>query len=197
MAQPGSQELLQARKLSKNGQFKRAIGIYAELFRKGSLAPENHTSYGWDLFKATRLVFEQAAEEQFSPPLVAEAKQHLNAYMKLADYDAEPIVGDSVVLKLATFRSRKGPGIRVISAAPTNSEPGTHICKPFSATVRVSNGMGFTCDNIFIPPDLVSAHSINDEDATTGVAVLNYNKKRQVWGWKAITISGTVTERKI
>ena len=122
------------------------------------------------------------------------ASRDAHGVVSLADYDGEAAVGDSIALKLAAFRSRKGPGIRAISAAPTNSAPGTHICKPFSATVRVSNGMGFTDDDIFIPPDLVTAHAIDDEDATTGVAVLNYNKKRQVWGWKAITISGTVPD---
>jgi len=119
------------------------------------------------------------------------ASRDAHGVVSLADYDGEATVGDSIALKLATFRSRKGPGIHAISAAPTNSEPGTHIRKTFSAKTRVSNGMGFTDDNIFIPPDLVSANAIDDEDTTTGVAVLNYNKKRQAWGWKAITISGT------
>ena len=36
--------------------------------------------------------------------------------------------------------------------------------------VRVKNGLGFTDDSIFIPPDLVAANQLNDEDVATGVA---------------------------
>ena len=39
---------------------------------------------------------------------------------------------------------------------------------------------------IFIPPDIVSAASIENESKVEGVAVLNFDKKRSTWGWKAI-----------
>jgi hypothetical protein len=60
--------------------------------------------------------------------------------------------------------------------------------KPFSDDIREENGMGFTDDGIFIPPPLIREHSISDGDFVSGHAVLNYNKKRSEWGWKAISI---------
>ena len=65
------------------------------------------------------------------------------------------------------------------------------------ATVRVDNGMGFTNDGIFIPPDLVAAHAINDDDVVSGIAALNYKKKREVWGWKAIIIDEEIPKDSI
>jgi len=45
--------------------------------------------------------------------------------------------------------------------------------------------MGFTPDDVFIPPPLMQAQGIADGDQVTGVALLNLNKKRNTWGWKA------------
>ena len=52
--------------------------------------------------------------------------------------------------------------------------------------------MGFTDNDIFIDPSLMSKHRIEDDARVSGMAVLNYNKKRSSWGWKALKIN-TVT----
>ena len=117
------------------------------------------------------------------------ASRDAHAIISLAEYPGDAAVGDSVALRLATFQSRKGSGIRVLSVTPTKSAPSMQVCKSFKAAVRVNNGMGFTSDDIFIPPDLVATHAIDDDDDVSGIAVLNYNKKREVWGWKAIILN--------
>ncbi len=61
--------------------------------------------------------------------------------------------------------------------------------KQFSEEVRVSNGMGFTASEIFIPPPMLSLHRIEDGQPVTGTAVKSFNKKRGNWGWKAISIA--------
>lgn len=60
--------------------------------------------------------------------------------------------------------------------------------KQFSEEVRVSNGMGFTASEIFIPPPMLSLHQIEDGQNVTGTAVKSFNKKRGNWGWKALSI---------
>jgi len=49
--------------------------------------------------------------------------------------------------------------------------------------------MGFTDGDIFIAPPLVEEHHITDDCMISGTAILNYNKKRFEWGWKAIKIA--------
>ncbi|GHY87965.1 hypothetical protein VCSRO169_3514 [Vibrio cholerae] len=54
--------------------------------------------------------------------------------------------------------------------------------------------MGFTDDDIFISPLLMEQHGVNDGMLVKGTAVLNYNKKKMSWGWKALKINNVATE---
>lgn len=62
------------------------------------------------------------------------------------------------------------------------------IVKKFKAEVRVSNGLGFTSDDIFIDRPIIEKFGIEDGSIVEGIAVQNFNKKKSVWGWKAIRI---------
>lgn len=97
---------------------------------------------------------------------------------------AEP--GMAVAVRMAHYHSRKGLRPRVVSILPTTRTPESDICKAFSDTVEVRNGLGFTSAKIFIPPDLVADASIAQGDLVEGMAVINFDKKRNAWGWKAI-----------
>lgn len=120
------------------------------------------------------------------------ASRDAHGTFPIADYGPNVKVGDSVDLKSAAFYSKHGKGVRIISATPSISEPSASIRKQFSEEVRVDKGMGFTDASIFIPTDLVAAHHVGNGDHVSGTAALNFNKKRNEWGWKAIIIS-TVT----
>jgi tetratricopeptide (TPR) repeat protein len=97
--------------------------------------------------------------------------------------------GDAISLRLAKYTSRQGTRYRVLTSSRTTNPIPSSILKPFSDDIREENGMGFTDDGIFIPPPLIRENSISDGDFVSGHAVLNYNKKRSEWGWKAISIS--------
>jgi hypothetical protein len=106
----------------------------------------------------------------------------------LADFGRDALPGNGIAVKLATFHSRTGPCVRVLSAVATDQVPGPEVRQEFRDRVRVGNGMGFTDGSIFIPPDLVTAHQIEDGDFVSGVAGLTYNRKRSQWGWKALLV---------
>jgi hypothetical protein len=107
---------------------------------------------------------------------------------RLADYASDVALGDSVSLKLAVYYSKQGKGVRIVSAEPASSVAAPSVRRQFSEPVRVSNGMGFTQGGIFVPPDLVAKHGLEESQAVSGLAVLNFNKKRNEWGWKAILV---------
>ena len=52
----------------------------------------------------------------------------------------------------------------------------------------MSDGLGITGSDIFIRPSLVAEYLIEDGQSVSGTAVLNFNKKREQWGWKAISL---------
>lgn len=76
----------------------------------------------------------------------------------------------------------------MLHAEATDEMPSAQVWKQFSDAVRVSNGMGFTSGDIFISPPLIEEHGIHDGQTVSGTAVLSFNKKRQNWGWKAISL---------
>ncbi|KQY95034.1 MULTISPECIES: hypothetical protein [unclassified Brevundimonas] len=106
----------------------------------------------------------------------------------LAEYSGTASLGGSVAIRLATYHSKRGAFLRALTVGPSAEPAGPNVCRSFKDKVRVDKGMGFTPDGVFIPPDLVSAHGLGDEDFVSGTAVLSHNKKRQTWGWKAILI---------
>ncbi len=96
--------------------------------------------------------------------------------------------GDSIAVKLSSYTTEKGQAYRILHASATDHVPSILVKKQFCEEVRVSNDMGFTDNDIFIPPYLVNEYKIEDGQKISGAAVLNYNKKRSSWGWKAISI---------
>lgn len=112
----------------------------------------------------------------------------IDGVINFSDLPEEFKEGDAISLRLAKYISRQGPRYRVLTSSRTTKPIPSSILKPFSDDVREENGMGFTDDGIFIPPPLIRENNISDGDFITGHAVLNYNKKRSEWGWKAISI---------
>lgn len=98
------------------------------------------------------------------------------------------VEGDSIAVRVSRHSSKKGMVYRVQQAHATASQPDESVKKVFSEEVRIANGMGFTESDIFLSPPLVEEHRIEDGQKVSGTAVMNYNKKRSCWGWKAILI---------
>ena len=104
----------------------------------------------------------------------------------LAQFSGSAEVGQTIALRLARYYDRKGARTRSLSVSPTSRPPAPGLVRSFSEHVEVRNGLGFTAGGIFIPPDVVAAGGIADGDAVSGIAVINFDKKRNTWGWKAI-----------
>lgn len=115
------------------------------------------------------------------------AGRDVQGTFQLTQYPEPVEIGDRVALKLAAYHSKQGRGFRIVSAVPSDGFPAPGVLKTFKDTVRVSNGMGFTDGGIFIPPDLVAKSEV-DDGVVSGLAILNFNKKRSEWGWKAILV---------
>ena len=96
--------------------------------------------------------------------------------------------GDAIEVKLVLYVSKRGPQYRVLAAKASEKVPGDLLRKNFTEPVRVSNGMGFTPSEIFIPPALMKRCEIEDGQEVSGTAVQVFNMKRACWGWKAVSI---------
>lgn len=104
----------------------------------------------------------------------------------LAELSGTPKVGQTVAVRMVRYHDRKGARTRSLSVAPTSHSPAPDLLKSFRDDVEVRSGLGFSSAGIFIPPDIVAASGIADGDTVEGVAIINFDKKRSAWGWKAI-----------
>jgi hypothetical protein len=105
----------------------------------------------------------------------------------IADLEGEAAIGNAIAVRIARYRSRTGERTRTLSVRLSTHSPGPNVLKPFNEDVEVRNGLGFTPAGIFIPRDMVSALDLSDGDNIAGKAVINFDKKRNAWGWKALT----------
>jgi len=101
--------------------------------------------------------------------------------------------GDAIAVKLSQYTSKQGQRYRVLQAVATDQIPSISVKKQFCEEVRESNGMGFTPNDIFIPPPLMNQYQIKDGQTVSGIALLNYNKKQKSWGWKAVSIENGIS----
>lgn len=76
----------------------------------------------------------------------------------------------------------------VLTCELTDKEPIDKIIRSFSGSIEINGKFGFA-DDVFIDYTLISEHHIEDEDYIKGLAIINYNKIKGKWGWKAISIS--------
>lgn len=114
--------------------------------------------------------------------------RNIDAVVPFSALEDEFEEGSAIAVRISKYTSKQGTRYRTLTAQKTNEPIPDSLLKTFEDVVRESNGMGFTDKGIFIPPPLVRYFNIKDGDTVSGKAVLNYDKKRFEWGWKAISV---------
>lgn len=99
-----------------------------------------------------------------------------------------PRIGAAVAVLAARYYTRSGAKVRVLSIRNASEAASSDVLIKFRNEVRVKNGFGFTSNDIYIPPTLISKHRIDDGDYVEGEAVLSYERKKDRWGWKAFAL---------
>lgn len=115
--------------------------------------------------------------------------RNIDGIIRFADLSDEFDEGDAIAVRISQYTSKQGVGYRVLTSRRTTMPISEDLVKPFESSVREENGMGFTDNDIFIPPPIIKKYNIKNDDYLTGKAILNYNKKRCEWGWKALIIN--------
>jgi len=170
------------------GEGVRIKGEFDETKRFKIYAVEPRAAQGrWDVFRERIGVVDHVNKEKNVLHFIVD--RAIDGIISLADLPGQFREGNAIAVKLSRFSTKKGHSYRVLNAEATEKTPSTQIWKEFNEEVRVSNGMGFTLSDIFIPPPFVEQYRIRDGQTISGAAVLSFNKKRQEWGWKAISLA--------
>jgi len=107
---------------------------------------------------------------------------------KLADKFNE---GNFIALRLAQFTSKQGKRTRVIQATTSEKKVDGSVLMRFDDIVEEGSRMGFTEQGVFIPAHIMTKKNIQHHQRVTGLAVINCNKKRGVWSWKALSVDNS------
>ncbi|MBG2876092.1 hypothetical protein I4902_13475 [Proteus alimentorum] len=182
--------VLESRLIFDDGKLGAALKIKGEFDRENRFqvyAIEHRSSNeDWDIFEEQIGIVDHVNTDKKIIHFMI--SRTIDGVIHFSDLPERFKEGDAISLRLAKYTSRQGIRYRVLTSSKTTKPIPSSILKPFSDDIREENGMGFTNDGIFIPPSLIRENSISDGDFVTGYAVLNYNKKRFEWSWKAISI---------
>ena len=153
------------------------------------IEPRKET-HEWDIFPDyIGIIYDINQEKKRANFIVG---QNIYGVLHFDDIKMKFSVADVITLKLTSHNNDRGIQYSVLACHPTNKDISPSIAKKFKSTVRISNGLGFTTNDIFkdifIDRPFVDAYNMEDGDSVEGLAVVNYNKKKNQWGWKAIKI---------
>jgi tetratricopeptide (TPR) repeat protein len=140
----------------------------------------------WDIFSDHVGVVDHVNKSKELIHFMVDRK--VDGIINFSELNASFNEGDSISVRLSKYTTKQGSRYHVLSASSTDQAPSESILKNFKENVIAENGMGFTDYDIFIPPPLMDKHKVENGNVVSGIAILNYNKKRGQWGWKALSI---------
>lgn len=141
----------------------------------------------WDIFQEYIGMIDHVNHEKKIAHFIID--KTINGILHFSDFSSTLNIADTLAIRLSTYKNDREIRYSVLTCRTTDKMPNSSIVKKFKAEVRVSNGLGFTSeDNIFIDRPIIEKFGIEDGNIVEGIAVQNFDKKKSVWGWKAIRI---------
>nr|NQU90339.1 hypothetical protein [Bacteroidota bacterium] len=144
---------------------------------------------------ADAIVFGNIPEETIVVEFVNPAKKILNfvqsrqkqGFFKYGRFMKYVNVGD--VLKVRMQETNQAGRYNIFTLKKVKDETVDGVMITFYGNVvnKSDKPFGFVND-MFIIPDLYIKHNLRDGDDISGKAVIAYNKKKEEWGWKVISI---------
>ena len=138
----------------------------------------------WDSFPESIGIVDHINEEKGIAHFIVYKK--IDSIIKINQLKDKVEIGSKVLVKLKKVTKDRDSYYTVLSCSLTQQEPTENILKSFSGIISTKGEVGFV-DDVFIDAHLMQEHY---EYASTinGIAIINYNKKKGTWGWKAIRI---------
>jgi len=114
--------------------------------------------------------------------------RNIDSIVKVNQLKENVHIGSKLLVKLKKVKKDRGAYYVVLTCSTTQREPDEKLLKSFEGIIELSGSFGFAND-IYIDSSLIAEHEIEDGSFIDGTAILNFNKKRGTWGWKAITLN--------
>lgn len=154
----------------------------------------NKTLYNEHISIAEALLFQDIEEEIIVVEYVNKEKQVLsfikdeskNGFFSYKGQIKHPQIGD--ILKVRFDGNGKNGRFQTLSIVKDNNLI-SNALKPFKGNVKKEDTKAFAfVDNYFIEPNLVENNKLVHNQEVSGKVLLSFNKKKNQWGWKVISI---------
>jgi hypothetical protein len=164
-------------------------------YTEANARTNNKKLYAKNAEKAEEILYLDVPEETILVEFVNKDKRMIHfvydksrhGFFKYAGFVDKPKIGDLLSVRL---RGNEKKGFQKLLTA-RQADPKTEIpaIRKFSGNVKVISPMNFGfVDDVFLQSDMVRLENLSDGQPVSGTAVLSYNKKKENWGWKAISI---------
>ena len=102
----------------------------------------------------------------------------------------QPKIGDVLKVRLLKIGTEGFYKILTLKKADSGLKENSEAHKVFQGKTRINEGSSFGfIEDVFIPNNIVNEHKLVNGQITSGEAILSYNKKKEVYGWKCYNIT--------
>lgn len=169
--------------------------IEQEWFKSATAKKDNQDLYLNYNKQAEEILFQDIPEEIIAVEFVNENKGMLNfvkdkrkfGFFNYSGNLTKPQIGD--LLKVRFNGDGKDGFYKILSAKKAEANIKSDAIIDFNGKLKLitPHNFGFV-DDVFIEPRLIQNNKLTDGQTLTGKGILSFNKKKNEWGWKALTI---------
>lgn len=162
---------------------------------------DNIQLYSKHLKLAESILYDDIPEVFIAVEFVNSDKKILNfvknkdyhGFLNYKGYKIKPKIGDVLKVRLEPIGNQGYYRILTINADDKQNKENCEAIKKESGAVKIREGQKFAfLNDVFISPEIVKKYNLKNNDEILCDAVMSYNKKKNVWGWKLISVNDIV-----
>jgi len=119
-------------------------------------------------------------------------KYGIGCQVKLTQLNGEVEITSKVAVRIKAVHKDGRSYYVALTCKLTDQKPAEKLLWNYAGEVKTDGTFGFVThghDDVYIPPELISFSQIKNGEKVTGRALLNYNSKKEIWGYRALDIA--------
>lgn len=167
-----------------------------EWYKSATAKKDNQDLYSNHIKQAEEILFQDILEELIVVEFVNENKSMLTfvrdkqkfGFFNYSGNLTKPQIGD--LLKVRFNGDGQDGFYKILTAKPAELNSTSDAIKGFEGKLKVISPQNFGfVEDVFIEPKIIQERNLIDDQMINGKAILSFNKKKKVWGWKCFYIS--------
>lgn len=167
-----------------------------EWYKTANLKKDNSDLYLSHLKQAEEILFQDIPEELIVVEFVNENKKMISFIKDKQKYGFfnysgkldKPQIGDILVVRFSGVG--KNGFYKILTAKKNINNVQTDAKKKFEGSIKIitDKNFGFV-EDIYLDSKIITKYNLIDGQLIKGTSILSFDKKKNSWGWKAISIS--------